>query len=393
MMRLRIVIRHPIRDILYKCLILFFAALVFSNPVVLPVYASNCNGGSSGLTALTELVGKTYEGHEGGLYPAGNTPPDSFQSAALQAAKQVKPLDADGAPVGDGSIGLLSIGNSITTLEFTQFMSLAATDPLRNPHLVLVDGALQGVGASPLAGNISVLWDVIDNRVNQSGLSHKQVQIVWMYQVNNDQRTNMKDDEKLANDLKIIVQKLKTRFENLKLVYVSSSYYGGYNEDILSAEPNNFETGFAVKWLIQSQIEGEQALNYDASKGPVNAPMILWGPYLWTDGVNPRKSDGLTWQCSDLNDDGVHPSTSGRIKISKLLLNFMQTDLTARPWYLSDESQNAQVDLLVFPPEPFPDIYLAIILATVGLAIIVIFIVRRRRAIEVDENDYSNEDN
>ena len=38
-------------------------------------------------------------------------------------------------------------------------------------------------------------------------------------------------------------------------------------------------------------------------QGPVKAPVLLWGPYLWADGVKGRKADGLTWS------EGTLPAT------------------------------------------------------------------------------------
>jgi hypothetical protein len=35
-------------------------------------------------------------------------------------------------------------------------------------------------------------------------------------------------------------------------------------------------------------------------RGPVRAPLLLWGPYLWADGATPRKSDGLFYAPEDL---------------------------------------------------------------------------------------------
>jgi hypothetical protein len=40
-----------------------------------------------------------------------------------------------------------------------------------------------------------------------------------------------------------------------------------------------------VRWLIRDQIDGRPDLNPDPGKGPVKAPVLLWGPYLWADAL------------------------------------------------------------------------------------------------------------
>jgi hypothetical protein len=91
-----------------------------------------------------------------------------------------------------------------------------------------------------------------------------------------------------------------------------------------------------VKWLIERQIQGDPSLNPDATKGPVNAPVLLWGPYLWADGMTPR-ADGLVWRCTDFGEDGTHPSDpAGRRKVANLLLSFFKTDPTTRSWFMAD---------------------------------------------------------
>lgn len=52
-------------------------------------------------------------------------------------------------------------------------------------------------------------------------------------------------------------------------------------------------------------------------------PWIGWGPYLWTDRTKGR-SDGFTWSCEDAAQDGAHPSQSGRMKVAKLLQQFLE---------------------------------------------------------------------
>jgi hypothetical protein len=90
-----------------------------------------------------------------------------------------------------------------------------------------------------------------------------------------------------------------------------------------------------VRWIIQKQIAGDAALNFNPAKGAVKSPAVLWGPYLWTDGLKPRKLDGLVWQDDDVvATDRTHPSDSGREKVANLLLDFMHKDPLANCWYL-----------------------------------------------------------
>ena len=102
-----------------------------------------------------------------------------------------------------------------------------------------------------------------------------------------------------------------------------------------NSEPYSYETGFAVKWLIEEQIKNEPALNYDSDKGEVKAPWLSWGPYLWARGETGRQADNLSWTRADFDHEGTHPSAHGAEKIGRLLLKLMQTDPAARPWFMT----------------------------------------------------------
>ena len=86
--------------------------------------------------------------------------------------------------------------------------------------------------------------------------------------------------------------------------------------------------------MIQDQAKGNPELNYDADRGAMRAPVLLWGPYFWADGTTPRKSDGLVYDRSDLAGDGTHPSESGRQKVAELMLRFFTTDADAKRWFV-----------------------------------------------------------
>jgi hypothetical protein len=64
----------------------------------------------------------------------------------------------------------------------------------------------------------------------------------------------------------------------------------------------------------------------------VEAPLLLWGPYLWANGTTPRPGDGLVWNVADLESDHVHPSPSGEAKVAGLLGAFLAAEPTAAPW-------------------------------------------------------------
>jgi hypothetical protein len=126
------------------------------------------------------------------------------------------------------------------------------------------------------------------------------------------------------------------------VAYLSSRIYAGYAVTPLNPEPYAYEGAFAVRWLIQSQADGDPLLNFDPAKGTVMAPALLWGPYLWTDGTKGRKVDKLVWLKEDVTTkDGTHPSDSGREKVADLFLDFLHTNPLASPWYLGAGRQSA----------------------------------------------------
>jgi hypothetical protein len=89
-----------------------------------------------------------------------------------------------------------------------------------------------------------------------------------------------------------------------------------------------------VKWLIEQQLQGDAALNYDPTRGPVKAPWLSWGPYLWANGEVPRK-DGYRFQPSDFSqNDRMHHSPQGQEKAGRQLLQFFKTDSTTRTWFV-----------------------------------------------------------
>ena len=140
-----------------------------------------------------------------------------------------------------------------------------------------------------------------------------------------------------------IARAVKTRYPNVEMMFLSSRIYAGYATTTLNPEPYAYESGFAVKWLIQAQIDQMRAGGtiVDPHAGDLNynttAPWVGWGSYIWASGTTAR-SDGLTWQQADFLSDGTHPSTSGRTKVGTMLFNFFLTSPLTKPWFATTNS-------------------------------------------------------
>jgi hypothetical protein len=276
----------------------------------------DCARTSTGLTPLTDFVGKRkYRGYRGGLYPNGrNRPTAAYLRGGLNAAKRVRRVG--------GQIVLLSIGMSNATDEFTAFKRLADVDPTKNPSLLVVDGAQNGGDAERIKRPSAEYWQVVDERLSAAGATADQVQVIWLKEmIAGEDRPFPRDARALQADLRAIIRIAKSRFPNLRLVYLSSRTYGGYAVTGQNPEPAAYDSAFAVRWLINERMAGK-----------IKGPWIGWGPYLWTDGLRGR-GDGLVWQCDDVGQDGTHPSRTGAQKVAQLLQQFFRSDPTARPWF------------------------------------------------------------
>ena len=239
----------------------------------------------------------------------------------------VQPVDRDGKPSTSGKIVMISIGMSNTSREFSEFIRLAEADPRKNPNLVMIDAARNGAAATEIAVPFGDYWFHVDSQLQRCEISAAQVQIVWLKTaLAHEPRLSRENARLLQRALRSIVEILRTKFPQLKLVYVSSRTYGGYSETDLSPEPIAYESAFAVKWLIEERINNPSP---DRS-----IPWVSWGPYLWADGLTPR-SDGLIWERSDFEPDGVHTSAQGALKVATMLLEFFQKDTAANLWFFS----------------------------------------------------------
>ena len=248
---------------------------------------------------LSDLLTGTYYGNQGGLYPGGmNQPPPDHDSAARARRNAIKPLDVNGDESPFGKYVLLSIGRSNATQEWCSattrppcaawtLMGRAAADPLVNRYtMVIVNGADSGrQDVRAWTSPTSPTYDRIKTaRLTPLGLSENQVQVIWaelddLYPLNRIP-SDSSDAAVLMSNIGQVLRTLRVRYPHLQLVFLSSRPYAGYATTDLSPEPYAYEAGFAVKWLIESQIKELRGSPPDPRAGSLNyarkaAPLIL----------------------------------------------------------------------------------------------------------------------
>jgi hypothetical protein len=296
---------------------------------------------------------RTYKGFRGGLYPTGNELTGAHLSAGLTRATRIRPLDASGQPAANGRIVLLSIGMSNTGQEFCggtsctswSFAGQAAADPAVNrTTLAIIDGAQGGQTADDWDESTDPSYDVVrDRRLAPRGLSERQVQIAWVKVAHSQPRSALPnadaDARILARRLADIARTLKVRYPNIQQVFASSRIYAGYASTSLNPEPYAYESGFAVQWLVEAQIN--QMASGTGSSGEYGdlsynrgAAWLAWGPYLWAAGSLTR-GDGLAWLPGDFETDGTHPAQTGEEKVGRLLLQFFKSSRVTSCWFLA----------------------------------------------------------
>jgi len=327
-------------------LLLFFCRCAFADPFQ-----------ASPLIDFTP--GEKYLGAFPGLLYNGSNiliPGSQHDLDGLAAAAEVQPLNAQGQPDSDGKIVVVGIGNSSWTMDLcvrvhhrdmtlpacTAESFIAHADAVDNPKVRIVDCANGGQTSDVWATDAFNNWSRCDVLLANEGLTLNQVQVMLyrdVYQLGAtvtlspttdcsqvttlDQSTP--DACKYINATGRIARFGKSWFPHLQQMFVHSAGYSGYHE---GGEPFSYENGFAVKWFVQAQIDqvaSGKIANLDAGDLSYSvAPWIAWGPYFWASGATPR-SDGLTWLPSDYLPDMIHPSQSGVLKSTDLMMNFYFT--------------------------------------------------------------------
>lgn len=303
---------------------------------------------------LTDMGARTYKGLEGGLYPdRSNSEPADHDAIGIAHRNAIRPLDVNGRPSAYGRYVLMSVGGGEVSAAWCStssappctswsFSGLAVSDPLVNHNaLVIVNGAIgtatPEMWSSPASANYN---RIRDTRLAPLGLSEKQVQAIWMAFA--DSATVLPltaspvDAAPGLQRLGATIRALKTRYPNLQLLFITSRRFRGFYP---GGEPQSYESGFVVRWAIESQINESRGRMYNPDVGSIapsgnTASWISWGPYIWANGERPR-ADGLSWARADYDSTGLRSSRQGEEKVGGLVFSFFKTSGYTRCWFLS----------------------------------------------------------
>jgi hypothetical protein len=336
---------------------------------------------AGGNIPLTDMGSSLYLGQfSGGLYANGaNEPPAEHRAAGLSAAANIRPLDTNGNPSANGKIVMISVGMSNTTMEFCNsqnaaspnvpgtecnpwtFAGQASTDSrVNHSTLVIINCARGGQAAANWIdahahntdNNTHNNYDLCrDNHMTPHGVTENQVQIAWVKVADplppaSLPATNA-DAYTLENEIGQIVRALKVRYPHIQQVYLGSRIYS-YDHTLpprsFNGEPLAYESGFAVKWAVQAQIDqmrngGRISDNHAGDLNYNSYPWIAWGPYFWSNGTTPRSQGttcdpaGISWSTTDLLNDRTHPSQVGQEKVGRKLLDFFLCSPFSASWF------------------------------------------------------------
>ncbi len=300
--------------LLFTCLFIFWTK-------ELP--AQNCAGNSSGFIPIADLGITKFQGFAGGKYPQGNNQiPFNHFTVGMERSNQIHPLNKNGiVDESSGKIGFMILGYSTAAMTGRTFISICNTQQT-DAHLKFVIGAQGGRDINTMMDKNSYYWKTVDSILNTTNLSAGQIQIIWISTgdllaagINFPQHADMQIEK-----YKSLLAHIKIIFPNIKLVFISDRPYAGYiggenGGPLQLAEPSGYYNSWAVKWVIENQIDQTNGFTYN------EIPFIDWGPLLWTDGIVGNQT-GYQWACDDAGHGGIHASSKGRMKEAALMYLF-----------------------------------------------------------------------
>ena len=303
--------------------------------------------------------GKTYLGkYETGLYPGGvNVMPEAHRQAGLRMARLIRPLDREGRPDdANGRIVAVVKGHSNTTLYFNALAALLKERQAQvNDKFVLVVGSVAGQQLPEILRLEGPVWEKSARHIERAGCTARQVQVLFLHTTFNGPGNPSgkgpppppfpQSMQKMQRDVATVLAHCVKIYPNLRIAYLTTDALRHYT----GMEPHVWREAFAIKWLIESQIRGEEGTAFEESPSRARVlPWLCWGPYIWDN----------TWT-RDRFRDGVHPNPETCAAVAMQFWKHLQNDPIARPWLLrqtppATAPAETAAPIVLIPENPAP---------------------------------------
>ena len=250
----------------------------------------------------------------------GSHSPGTYKGLWLRLVDTGSPIVS---PV-DGVIGVVCIGMSNANQECNEYIARLGTEYVAQVNLAVrvVNCAVGGHAIERWIDPAfdATLWDdCITRRLPEAGVRLDQVRVLYHKAAN--QFTTLaggaplpaypaagSDYENFKGNLAAFAQRVKNEFTGVQAVYTTSRSFGGFAGTASRGEPLSYEEGHALNaWLRDNPT--------------LSGVWYGWGPYIWAPScaTGVTNGSGLCYDRADYVNDGVHPSSSGRAKVSAMI--------------------------------------------------------------------------
>jgi hypothetical protein len=261
----------------------------------------------------------------------GSHTPGSYKGMWLRLAGRAAPT----VTAVDGVIGVVCVGMSNGAQECNQWVTqrTGAWRPEVAPAVRIVNCAVGGHAIERWNDPAydGVLWDdCVQRRLPAAGVRLDQVRVVYHKAANQfgaaqggGQLPPMPSASAnyhvfLAN-LQTFAGRVRGKFPAVQAVYTTSRSYGGFASGV-RGEPQAYEEGHALNtWL--------------GTTPTVDGVWYGWGPYIWAPVCDTgiTNASGVCYERADYRADAVHPTSSGELKIARLIHDRFRREAWYRP--------------------------------------------------------------
>jgi hypothetical protein len=195
-----------------------------------------------------------------------------------------------------------------------------------HPRFEMLNAAIGGNQLPEISQLHGSVWAKAEKMVDRPGYSLAQVQVLFLHTTyhgagnrgNVPPRPFPQTMQRMQQDLAKVLAHAVQVFPNLKIAYLTCDGFRHYT----NFEPHVYQEAFAFKWLIESQIKGDDAAAFEGPDRKL--PWLQWGPYIWDH----------TWDRSYFTD-GVHPAPKAQEIFVDKYWKHLRDDSVARPWLLA----------------------------------------------------------